>query len=84
MLAMGVAGLALCCVLPSLLAGGVLAAAAGWGVGVWAAIGIVAVALGALWLRGRRQRAASRSIDPSMEPLLDSGAPESIRVKVAK
>ncbi len=84
MLAMGVVGVALCCVLPSLLAGGVLVAAAGWGFGVWAAIGVATVATGALWLSGRRERAASRWIDSLMAPLLDSGAPESAREKVTE
>ena len=61
----GVGGLVLCCALPSLLAGGALAAAAGWGFGVWAAIVVSAVAL-AVWLLRRRGRHHGPSvIDPS-------------------
>ena len=56
--ALGVAGVALCCVLPSLLAGGVLATAAGLGFGVWAAIIVGAAAVIALVLRRRHQRCA--------------------------
>ena len=61
----GVGGLVLCCALPTLLASGALAAAAGWGFGVWAAIVVSALALG-VWLVRRRGRHHSRSaIDPS-------------------
>ena len=64
-LTIGVGGLALFCALPSLLAGWALAAVAGWGFGVWAAIVVSALALG-VWLirRGGRHHGPS-SIDPS-------------------
>ena len=84
MLAMGVAGVALCCALPSLLAGGVLVAAAGWNCGVWAAIGVAGVAMGVLGLRWRRQRAGLLTIDPTTEPLVESGAPKSAHAEVAE
>ena len=61
----GVGGLVLCCVLPSLLAGGALAAAAGWGFGVWAAIVVSALALGVWLLRRRGRHHSPSSIDPS-------------------
>jgi len=64
-LPIGVGGLALCCALPSLLAGGALAAAAGWGRGVWAAIVVSALALGVWLLRRRERHHASSSIDPN-------------------
>ena len=83
MLAMGVVGVASCCALPSLLAGGVLVAVAGWGCGVWAAIGVAVVAMGALWFRGPRQRAELSPVDPTTESLPESGAPKSVRVRVA-
>ena len=54
--ALGVAGVALCCALPSLLAGGVLATAAGFGFGLWAAIIVAAAAVIALVLRRRHRR----------------------------
>ena len=66
-LAMGVAGIALCCALPSLLAGGILVAAAGWNGGVWAAIGVAGVAMGTLCFRWRRQWAGVLPIDPTTE-----------------
>lgn len=53
--ALGVAGVALCCALPSLLAGGVLATAAGLGFGVWAAIIVAVAAVIALVFRRRHQ-----------------------------
>lgn len=83
-LAIGVVGVALCCALPSLLAGGALVAVAGWGWGVWAAIGVAAVAMGALWLRGRRQRAELLPVDRATEPVPESGAPTSAQVGVAE
>lgn len=83
-LAMGVVGVALCCALPSLLAGGVLVAVAGWGCGVWAAIGVAAVATGALWFRWRRQRAELLPVDPTTKPLPESGAPKSAQVGVVE
>ena len=61
----GVGGLALCCALPSLLAGGALAAAAGWGFGVWAAIVVSALALGVWLLRRRGRHHGPLAIDPS-------------------
>ena len=82
-LALGVVGVAVCCALPSLLAGGVLVAAAGWGWGVWAAIGVAAVATGALWVRWRCQRAGLLPIDPATEPLVESSAPKSAHAWVA-
>jgi len=81
-LAIGVVGVALCCALPSLLAGGALVAVAGWGWGVWAAIGVAAVVTGTLWFRGRRQR--GRLVDPPPESLPESGSPESAQVGVAE
>ena len=84
MLALGVVGVAVCCALPSLLAGGVLVAAAGWGWGVWAAIGVAAVATGALWVRWRRQRAGLLPINPPTGPLVESGAPKSAHAGVAE
>ena len=83
-LAIGVFGVVLCCALPSLLAGGVLVAVAGWGCGVWAAIGVAVVAMGALWFRGRRQRAGLLPVDPTTESLPESGAPKSLQVWVAE
>ena len=77
-----VVGVGLCCALPSLLAGGALVAVAGWGWGVWAAIGVAAVVTGTLWFRGRRQRA--RLVDPPPESLPESGSPESAQVGVAE
>ena len=60
----GVGGLVLCCALPTLLAGGALAAVAGWGFGVWAAIVVSALVLG-VWLLRRRGRRHSRlAVDP--------------------
>ena len=84
MLALGVVGVAVCCALPSLLAGGVLVAAAGWGWGVWAAIGVAAVATGTSWVRWRRQRAGLLPINPAAEPLVESGAPKSAHAEVAE
>ena len=81
-LAIGVFGVVLCCALPSLLAGGALVAVASWGWGVWAAIGVAAVAIGALWLRGQRQRAGTLQVDPATEPVPESGAPTSAQVGV--
>ena len=60
----GVGGLVLCCALPSLLAGGVLAAAAGWGFGVWAAMGVSAVVLGVWLIRRRGRHHRPSAIDP--------------------
>ncbi len=60
----GVGGLVLCCVLPSLLAGGVLAGAAGWGFGVWAAMVVSALALGVWLLRHSGRHHSQPAIDP--------------------
>ena len=84
LLAMGVVGVALCCALPSLLAGGALVAVAGWGCGVWAAIGVAAVVTSAWWFRWQRQRAGTLQIDPATEPVPESGAPTSAQVEVAE
>ena len=67
----GVGGLALCCALPSLLAGGALAAAAGWGFGVWAAMVVSALALGVWLLRRRGRHHGPLAIDPS-SPMTDT------------
>lgn len=63
-LTIGVGGLALCCALPSLLAGGALAAAAGWGFGVWAVTVVAAVAFGVWLLRRRGRHHGPSAIDP--------------------
>ncbi len=60
----GVGGLALCCALPALLAGGALAAVAGWGFGVWAAMVVSALAFGVWLLRRRGRRDGPSAIDP--------------------
>lgn len=52
----GVGGLAVCCALPSLLASGALAAVAGWSVGVWAAIVVVALSVAGWWFRRLTRR----------------------------
>ena len=64
-LTIGVGGLALCCALTSLLAGGALAAVAGWGFGVWAALVVSALALGVWLLRRRGRRHGPSTIDPT-------------------
>ena len=81
LVAIGVTGVAVCCALPSLLASGVLVAAAGWGCGVLAAIAVAVGAIGALWLRRRLRPTASLAMDPTTEPLAN---PESSHVKVAE
>lgn len=83
-LAIGVVGVALCCALPSLLAGGALVAVAGWGCGVWAAIGVAIVAMGALSFRWRHRRAGLLPVDPATELVSGSGAPTSSQPGVAE
>ena len=83
-LVVGVVGVVLCCALPSLLAGSVLVAVAGWGWGVWAAIGVAVVATGALWFRWRHEQAAVLPIDPTTEPVPEFGAPNSSQAGVPK
>ncbi len=63
-LTIGVGGLALCCALPSLLAGGALAAVAGWGFGVWAAMVVSGLALGGWLFRRRGRHHGPSAIDP--------------------
>ena len=60
-LTIGVAGVALCCVLPSLLAGGALTVAAGWECGVWVGIG---VGVASLWFLVFRRRFGSHGSVP--------------------
>jgi O-antigen/teichoic acid export membrane protein len=75
-LAVGVVGVALCCALPSLLAGGALVAVAGWGWGVWAAIGVAAVVVtSAWWFRRQRHRPGTQQIDPATESVPAPGVP---------
>ena len=83
-LVVGFVGVVLCCALPSLLAGSVLVAVAGWGWGVWAAIGVAVVATGALWFRWRHEQAAVLPIDPTTEPVPEFGAPNSSQAGVPK
>ena len=64
-LTIGVGGLVLCCALPSLIAGGALAAVAGWGISMWAAIVGSVLALGVWLLRRRGLHHSPSSIDPS-------------------
>ena len=66
----GVGGLALCCALPSLLAGSALAAVAGWGFGVWASFVVCAVAFG-VWLLRRRGRHHGPSATDSISAMTD-------------
>ena len=63
-LTIGVGGLVLCCALPSLIAGGALAAVAGWGFSVWAAIVGSVLALGVWLLRRRGCHHGPVAIDP--------------------
>lgn len=72
----GVGGLLLCCALPSLLAGGALAAVAGWGFGVWAAMIVSALVLGVWLLRRKGRHYSPSAIDPS------SAMPDTARSKV--
>ena len=79
----GVGGLALCCALPSLLAGGALAAAAGWGFGVWAAMVVSALALGVWLLRRRGRHHGLSAIDP-VSAMPDDSAKQTVPVKVGE
>lgn len=70
-LTVGVGGLVLCCALPSLLAGGALAAVAGWGFGVWAAMVVSGVAFG-VWLVRRRGRHHGLSAIDAISAMTDA------------
>jgi hypothetical protein len=80
---MAVVGVAGCCVFPSLLAGGTLVAVAGWGWGVWAAIGVAAVVTSAWLFRRHRRRARTWPVDQATGPVPTPGVPTSAQAKVS-
>ena len=83
-LALGVAGVALCCALPSLLAGGILTDAAGWGFGIWATIGVVVFAVIALLFRRSHQRQSPSTIDAMSTQQVGATSQRSAPVKVVE
>lgn len=83
LLAVGAVGVALCCALPALLAGGVLAAAAGWRFGVWAAVIVAVAAVAAVVFRLRSHRQSASMVDPSLQ-LVGATPPRSTSQRVSE